>query len=93
MIAVSLGHLGRRTDWALLRALAERMPELVLLLIGEWHEDESRRGSGLPGLPRRAEPRVARPALRRGGRAADRCAATSGIVPFERGAFNDTSLP
>ena len=71
VIAFSLGHLGRRTDWALLRALSERMPELVLLLIGEWHEDESGARSRLPGLPRRAEPRLARPPLRRGGRAAD----------------------
>ncbi|MGH2841310.1 MAG: hypothetical protein ACRDKY_10870, partial [Solirubrobacteraceae bacterium] len=42
VIAVSLGHLGWRTDWALLRAVAERMPELVLLLVGAWHEDECR---------------------------------------------------
>ena len=26
VVAVSLGHLGRRTDWALLRAVSERMP-------------------------------------------------------------------
>ena len=78
VVAVSLGHLGRRTDWALLRALAERMPELVLLLIGEWHEDESGDDAGLPGLPRGAEPRLARPPHRRGGRAADPAAPTSG---------------
>ena len=42
VVAVSLGHLGHRTDWALLRAVAEGMPELVLLLIGAWHEQESR---------------------------------------------------
>src|SRR6476620_8354094 len=41
VVAVSLGHLGHRTDWKLLRAVAEGMPELVLLLIGEWHADES----------------------------------------------------
>ena len=40
VVAVSLGHLGHRTDWALLRAVAEGMPELVLLLIGEWHDAE-----------------------------------------------------
>ena len=40
VVAVSLGHLGWRTDWALLRAVAEQMPELVLLLVGAWHEDE-----------------------------------------------------
>src|SRR3954468_22140209 len=37
VVAVSLGHLGHRTDWALLRAVAEGMPELVLLLVGAWH--------------------------------------------------------
>src|SRR3954469_20826744 len=40
VVAVSLGHLGHRTDWALLRAVAEGMPELVLLLIGEAHPEE-----------------------------------------------------
>ena len=40
VVAVSLGHLGHRTDWALLRAVSEGMPELVLLLIGEWHDAE-----------------------------------------------------
>ncbi|HEV2753830.1 MAG TPA: hypothetical protein VGV36_08355, partial [Solirubrobacteraceae bacterium] len=34
VVAVSLGHLGWRTDWALLRAVSEAMPELVLLLVG-----------------------------------------------------------
>jgi hypothetical protein len=41
VVAVSLGHLGHRTDWALLREVTERMPELILLLIGAWHEQES----------------------------------------------------
>src|SRR3954462_249058 len=40
VVAVSLGHLGHRTDWKLLRELSERMPELILLLIGAWHDDE-----------------------------------------------------
>ena len=71
VVAISLGHLGRRTDWALLRAVSEAMPELVLLLVGDWHDDEVRRRPRLPRLPRRPEPRVARPALRRGGRPAD----------------------
>src|SRR3712207_4041583 len=42
VVAVSLGHLGHRNDWGLLRAVAERMPELVVLLIGELHPDEMR---------------------------------------------------
>src|SRR5262249_38653607 len=41
VIAVSLGHLGRRTDWKLLRAVSEGMPELIVLLIGAWHDEES----------------------------------------------------
>src|SRR4051794_39054588 len=41
VVAVSLGHLGHRTDWRLLRDLSQRMPELTLLLIGEWHDAES----------------------------------------------------
>src|SRR5213083_2019372 len=39
-IAVSLGHVGHRVDWALLRAVAERMPELVVLLVGDVHPEE-----------------------------------------------------
>jgi hypothetical protein len=42
LVAVSLGHLGWRSDWTLMRAVAEAMPELVLLLVGAWHEDECR---------------------------------------------------
>ena len=40
VVALTVGHLGRRVDWALLRALGERVPELQLLLVGELHEDE-----------------------------------------------------
>ena len=71
VIAVSLGHLGWRTDWALLRAVAERMPELVLLLVGAWHDDECKDDADFALVPRGAEPRLAGPAQRRGGRAAD----------------------
>ena len=92
VIAFSLGHLGHRTDWALLRALSERMPELVLLLIGEWHEDESgpdpdfracRAAPSFVWLGRRSDEEAARLML----------CGDVGIVPFERSAFNDTSLP
>jgi hypothetical protein len=89
---VSLGHLGRRTDWALLRAVGERMPDLVLLLIGEAHEDESgadpdyrwcREHPGYVWLGRRNDEEAARLIL----------TAQVGIVPFERSPFNETALP
>ena len=41
VVAISLGHLGWRTDWSLLRAVSERLGDrLVLLLVGAWHEEE-----------------------------------------------------
>ena len=92
VIAVSLGHLGHRTDWALLRAVAEGMPELVLLLIGAWHEAESGRdpdfqacrvAPNLVWLGRRSDEEAAR---------LIQCADV-GIVPFERSEFNETALP
>ncbi|HEY6888456.1 MAG TPA: hypothetical protein VI300_11770 [Solirubrobacter sp.] len=92
VVAVSLGHLGHRTDWKLLREVAEAMPELVLLLIGEWHEDESgrdpdfqacRAAPNLVWLGRRSDEEAARLIL----------LADVGIVPFERSEFNDTALP
>jgi hypothetical protein len=92
VVAVSLGHLGHRTDWALLRAVAEGMPELVLLLIGAWHEQESgddpdfqacRAAPNLVWLGRRSDEEAARLIM----------LADVGIVPFERSEFNETALP
>lgn len=92
VVAVSLGHLGHRTDWKLLREIAEAMPELVLLLIGAWHEQESgsdpdfqacRRAPNLVWLGRRPDEEAARLIL----------LADVGIIPFERSEFNDTALP
>jgi glycosyltransferase involved in cell wall biosynthesis len=92
VVAVSLGHLGHRTDWALLRAVAEGMPELVLLLIGEAHPEESggdpdfqacRTAPNLIWLGRRDDEEAARLIA----------CADVGIVPFERSEFNDTALP
>jgi hypothetical protein len=92
VVAVSLGHLGHRTDWALLRAVAEGMPELVLLLVGAWHEQESghdadfqacRRAPNLVWLGRRSDEEAARLIM----------LADVGIVPFERSEFNETALP
>ncbi len=93
VVAVSLGHLGWRTDWALLRAVADRLGDrLVLLLVGEWHEDESggdpdfracREHPSLVWLGRREDAEAARLIL----------TADVGIVPFRREPFNDAGLP
>ena len=92
VVAVSLGHLGHRTDWALLRAIAEGMPELVLLLIGDAHPEESggdadfqacRTAPNLIWLGRRGDEEAARLIA----------CADVGIVPFERSEFNETALP
>jgi hypothetical protein len=92
VVAVSLGHLGHRTDWALLRELAQRMPELTLLLIGEWHDAESghledyqacRAAPNFVWLGRQSDEASARLIA----------LADVGIVPFEQSEFNDTALP
>jgi glycosyltransferase involved in cell wall biosynthesis len=92
VIAVSLGHLGWRTDWALLRAVAERLPNLTLLLVGAWHDDESsddadyawcRAHSGFVWLGARSDEEAARLIL----------CADVGIVPFKVEPFNDAGLP
>ena len=92
VIAVSLGHLGWRTDWTLLRAVSEQMPELVLLLVGAWHEDECkgdadfawcRSAPNLVWLGRRSDEEAARLIL----------CADVGILPFRVEPFNDAALP
>src|SRR3954468_5837734 len=92
VVAVSLGHLGRRTDWALLRAVAETMPELVLLLVGAEHPDEV--GSDADYQACRAKPNL----VWLGERSDDEAArlilcADVGIVPFKVEPFNDAGLP
>lgn len=92
VIAVSLGHLGHRVDWALLRDVAQRMPELTCLLIGDVHPGELRDDEGfaacreLPNLVflgRRTDEEAARLIL----------CADVGILPFKREPFNDAGLP
>jgi hypothetical protein len=92
VIAVSLGHLGRRVDWHLLREVAEGMPELTVLLVGEDHPDElegdadytwCRSAPGLVWLGRRSDEEAAR---------LIGCADV-GIVPFRVEPFNDAGLP
>jgi hypothetical protein len=92
VIAVSLGHLGWRTDWTLLREVAQRMPELVLLLVGAWHEDECsddvdfawcRSAPGFVWLGRRSDEEAARLIL----------CADVGVLAFRVEPFNDAALP
>jgi hypothetical protein len=92
VVAVSLGHLGWRTDWTLLRDVAERMPELVLLLVGARHDDECsedpdfawcREAPNLVWLGRRSDDEAARLIL----------CADVGILPFRVEPFNDAALP
>src|SRR4051794_36129310 len=92
VVAVSLGHLGHRVDWALLRAVAEGMPELVALLVGDVHPDELRDDAdfaacrelgNLVFLGRRSDAEAARLIL----------CADCGIVPFKIEPFNDAGLP
>ena len=92
-ITVPLGHLGWRTDWALLRAVSERLGDrLVLLLVGEWHEEECRddldfafcrEAANLVWLGRVEDVAAARLVL----------SADVGIVPFKVEPFNDAALP
>lgn len=93
VVAISLGHLGWRTDWTLLRAVGERLGErLVLLLVGEAHPDESpgdedlawcRHHPGFVWLGRRTDAEAS---------ALIGCADV-GIVPFRVEPFNDAGLP
>lgn len=93
VVAVSLGHLGRRVDWTLLRGVAEAMPELALLLVGEVHPDECREDADFAAC--RALPNLVWLG-RLGDEAAARVilCADVGIVPFRASdPFNDAGLP
>jgi glycosyltransferase involved in cell wall biosynthesis len=93
VVALSLGHLGRRVDWTLLRAVAERLGDrLVLLLVGERHDAEveddpdfrwCREAPSFVWLGRQDDAAAARLLL----------AADVGIVPFRVEPFNDAGLP
>ena len=92
VIAVSLGHQGWRVDWRLLRAVAEAMPELVVLLIGAWRDDQGRDDpdynacrelSNLVWLGRRSDEEAARLIL----------CADVGLLPFKVEPFNEAGLP
>ncbi len=92
VVAVSLGHLGWRVDWTLLREVCLRMPELVLLLVGAWHDNECndeeayawcRTHPGCVWLGSLDDEQAARIIL----------CADAGIVPFKHEPFNDAALP
>jgi hypothetical protein len=93
VVAISVGHLGWRTDWSLLRAVSERLGErLVLLLAGEWHEDECKDDPDFAWC--RSAPNFVwlGPV---GDEAAARLVLCSdvGIVPFKVEPFNEAGLP
>jgi hypothetical protein len=92
VVAVSLGHLGWRTDWELLRAVGVAMPELTLLLIGDWHDDEC--GEDPDYVACRAAPNLVWLGRRDDAEAARliQCADV-GIVPFAQTPFNNAGLP
>ncbi|MDO9355838.1 MAG: glycosyltransferase [Solirubrobacteraceae bacterium] len=91
-IAVSLGHLGHRTDWAWLRGAIERLEDLQLLLIGAWHDDEVDDDPDYRWL--RGNPQVVwLGALDDADAAAVIAEADVGLVPFLVEPFNDAGLP
>jgi len=93
VVAISIGHLGWRTDWSLLRTVSERLGDrLVLLLVGEHHDDECRddddyaycrSAPNLVWLGRLEDDAAARMVL----------CSDVGIVPFKVEPFNDAALP
>lgn len=91
-VAVSLGHLGQRTDWLLLRGLVERLPDLQLLLIGTWHEAESGKDDDYRWLRSCAQV-VWLGRLSDENAAAVIAQADVGIIPFAVDPFNDAGLP
>lgn len=92
LVALSLGHLGRRTDWALLRGLGERLPELQLLLVGELHAEECPGDEDLAWC-RAHPPFVFCGPLPDEGAAQLLRLSDVGILPFRHDDFNDAGLP
>lgn len=91
-VAVSLGHLGYRTDWRLLHNICERLPDLQLLLIGNWYEDQAAGNEHFAWL--RDSPQVVWLGPLDDEDAAHVIAqADVGIVPFAVNSFNDAGLP
>ncbi len=93
VVAVSLGHLGHRVDWALLRGVAAAMgDDLVLLLVGAAHPDELEGNADFAAC--RALPQLVWLGERSDAEAARLIAcADVGVVPFTVEPFNDAGLP
>lgn len=93
VVAVSLGHLGWRVDWRLVRRLCERMEsELTLLLIGKVAERQVRNDRDFKACREREEivwlgfqpdPAAARLIA----------AADVAVLPFKEEPFNDAGIP
>jgi len=93
VVAISLGHLGHRVDWSLLRGVAEAMgDDLVLLLVGAAHPEELEGDADFAAC--RELPQLVWLGERSDAEAARLIAcADVGIVPFEIEPFNDAGLP
>jgi len=93
VVAVSLGHLGWRTDWSLLRRTAETLGDrLVLFLVGAWHEDECAEDPDFRAC--RAHPSLVwLGPLDDDAASRVILASDVGIVPFRVEPFNDAGLP
>jgi hypothetical protein len=93
IVAISLGHLGRRTDWALLRSVGERLgDDLVALMVGALHEDECAGDPDFAAVRAMAQ-FVWLGALDDAAAARLILCADVGIVPFRVEPFNDAALP
>ena len=92
IVAASFGHHGRRTDWALLRDIIVRVPELFVLLIGSWSEDENREDTAFAAC--RSLPNVAWLGYRASHEAVPlMLGADVGIVTYRHDQFNNAALP
>ena len=94
VVAVSLGHLGWRTDWALAaRRSAERLRASSCCCSSARGTTTSAGGPRLRACRERAEPRLARRSAATSEAARLILCADVGIVPFKVEPFNDAGLP
>lgn len=92
VVGFSLGHLGRRTDWKLLRGIGERLPGLQILFVGELHADECANDPDFAWC--RDHEAFAFLGSQPDAQAAQLLRLSDvGILPFHRDPFNDAGLP